>query len=115
MITVSEIISKPILNLYTGKIEGTIHNVVFSKDYKKIQQLKIFDNDEEEYLIDTCRIYSIGSNSIVIKNSEPLYLNQNQLEKEERNPINQMVFNIFCFFFVYEIKIIIDYIIFLFK
>ena len=85
MITVGEIISKPILNLYTGKIEGTIHNVVFSKDYKKIQQIKIFDTDEEEYLISTSKIYSIGNSSIVIKNNDTTkYLFENLINNMEK-------------------------------
>ena len=62
MKTISEIISKPVLNLYTGKIEGTIHNVVFDKEYKKVQKLKLFDNDEEEYI--KVRLYGVEEDII---------------------------------------------------
>ena len=65
----SELISKPVLNLYTGKIEGTISSAIFNEQYKKIQSLKMFDEEEEEYCLHTSKIYSIGKNSVVIKNS----------------------------------------------
>ena len=88
----SEIISKPVLNLYSGKIEGTISSVIFDESYKKIQSLKVFDEEEEEYCLFTSKIYSVGKNSIVIKNSEALSLCLNELDTKENNPINLDVY-----------------------
>lgn len=88
----SEIISKPVLNLYSGKIEGTISSVIFDETYKKIQLLKVFDEEEEEYCLSSSKIYSIGKNSIVIKNSEALSLCLNELNTKDNNPINLDVY-----------------------
>ena len=89
----SEIVSKPVLNLYSGKIEGTVKNVCFDECYKKIQSLKIFDEEEEEYTLKTNKIYSIGKNSIVIKNSEALILAIGEENSGENNPINLDVYS----------------------
>lgn len=95
----SELISKPVLNLYNGKIEGTIKNVCFDNTFKKILNIKMFDNDEEEYLIETSKIYCIGENSIVIKNSEALINTINENTCEEKNPINLNIYTISGSFF----------------
>lgn len=87
----SEIISKPVLNLYSGKIEGTVKDAIFDSTFKKIQFLKIFDDDEEEYLLSTAKIYSVGSSSLVIRNSEALLLDTE--ESKENNPINFEIFS----------------------
>lgn len=87
----SEIISKPVLNLYSGKIEGTINSVCFDKNYKKITHFKMFDNDEEEYLLETSKIYNIDK-TVVIKNSQALTLCINQYMCLENNPINLHIF-----------------------
>ena len=88
----SEIISKPVLNLYTGKIEGTIQNANFDKSFKKILTLKMFNEEEEEFLIDSTKIYNIGENSVVIKNNEALSLCLSNINTQENNPVN---FNIY--------------------
>ena len=88
----SEIISKPVLNLYTGKIEGTVKNVCFDKNYKKITVLKMFDEDEEEYLIETAKVYGIGENSVVIKNNEAMFLAITENTYPENNPINLNIY-----------------------
>lgn len=90
----SEIISKPVLNLYNGRIEGTIKNVCFDNSFKKILHLKMFDNEEEEFLIDTTKIYCVGQNSIVIKNSEALTSTINENICQENNPINLASYSI---------------------
>ncbi len=84
----SEIISKPVLNLYNGKIEGTVKNICFDSSFKKILGFKMFDNDEEEFLIDSSKIYNIGQNTIIIKNSEALTNTINEITCTENNPIN---------------------------
>lgn len=87
----SEIISKPVLNLYSGKIEGTVKDAIFDSAFKKIQFLKIFDDEEEEYLLATNKIYNVGSSSLVIKNSEALLLETEG--GKENNPINFEIFS----------------------
>jgi len=90
----SEIISKPVLNLYTGKIEGTVKDICFDSLYKKILNLKIFDEEEEEYLVNTNKIYSIGENTIVVKNSEAITPTINVANCIENNPMNMKVFSV---------------------
>ncbi len=89
----SEIISKPVLNLYSGKIEGTIKDAYFDSTYKKIQYFKIFDDEEEEYILSTNKIYSVGSSCLVIKNSEALILENTDKTIQENNPINLEIYS----------------------
>lgn len=89
----SEIISKPVLNLYSGKIEGTVMNALFDSAYKKIQYFKIFDADDEEYLLNTSKIYSVGNSCLVIRNSEALILENAQNTKAENNPLGLEIYS----------------------
>ena len=89
----SEIISKPVLNLYSGKIEGTVINAYFDNTFKKIQYFKIFDNDEEEFLIATSKIYSVGESCLVIKNSNALMLESAMKKLEDNNPVNLEIYS----------------------
>lgn len=89
----SEIISKPVLNLYSGKIEGTVMNALFDSAYKKIQYFKIFDADEEEYLVNTSKIYSIGKNCLVIRNSDALTIENTQNTKAKNNPLGLEIYS----------------------
>ena len=89
----SEIVSKQVLNLFSGKIEGTIKDVCFDNQYKKIVSLTMFDEHEEEFVIPANKIYSIGD-KVVIKNSEGLISTINQAETTQNNPINLQVFSI---------------------
>ncbi len=90
----SEIVSKKVLNLYSGRIEGTIKDVSFNKDYKKLSSLKIFDEDEEEYTIAVEKIYNIGQDSVVIRNSNALVPTINQIYVNQNNIINYNVYSI---------------------
>jgi len=93
MFATSDIISKPVLNLYSGKIEGNICDLSFNNTFTKIQKIKMFDEDEEEYLIDATKIYSIGKGAIVIKNNTALDLIINDLNSTHNNLINKEVFS----------------------
>ena len=90
----SEIISKPVLNLFTGKIEGTIKNACFDKNYKKIQYFKMFDENEEEYLLQTNKIFSCTKEAVVIKNNQALVLTINKIQNNENNPMLLNIFSI---------------------
>lgn len=91
MFKLSEILSKPILSLFNGKIEGIIKTAIFDKKLLKIKYLIIFDESEQndEFAIATSSIFSIGENAIVIKNSsclEPMSNFEPQISNN--SPIN---------------------------
>ena len=93
MTTLSEIISKQVLNIYSGKMEGTIVDAYFDKSFKKIIKLKIFDEDEEEYFLETNKIYTIGKDVCVIKNSVPVLPILNQVALQTNSLVNKQVFS----------------------
>ena len=90
---ISEIISKKVLNLYSGKIEGVIVDAFFDDKYKKIKYFKMFDETDEEYEILSTKIYAI-SDSIVIRNSQAIIPIINQIEINSNNPLNLDVYSI---------------------
>lgn len=90
---ISNIISKPVLNLFSGKIEGTVKNTSFDYSLKKVKHLKIFDNEEEEYLLPTDKILNFENDVVVIKNSEALIPCINSINNQENNPINLNVYS----------------------
>ena len=92
MINLSDLISKQLLNLYSGNLEGTIKNVCFDKQYKKIVSLTLFDNDEEEYTFPTNKIYAIND-YIVARNNNGLNSTLNQITTQENNPIGLNVYS----------------------
>ena len=63
----SSIISKKVLNIYSAKIVGTICDALFEKG--RVAYLKGFDENEEEFVIDTKRLYKVSENVVLIKNS----------------------------------------------
>ena len=92
---ITEIISKPVINLYNGNNEGTVKNICFDKGLRKASYLILFnDNDEEESVLSTNKIYNIGSNAITIKNNEGLLplLFVNNIEYN--NQINNKAYNL---------------------
>lgn len=93
MKSLSEIISKQVLNLFSGKIEGTIKDVCFDDKYKKVTSLSMFDEQEEEFYILSNKIYSIGD-KIVIKNNEGLISTINQAHTTINNPVHLQVYSI---------------------
>lgn len=95
MYKVTEIISKPVINLYNGNNEGTVKNICFDKGLKKAVSLILFsDNDEEEIVLATSKIYNIGSSAITIKNSEGLLPALFASNIEYNNQINNNVYNL---------------------
>lgn len=71
MILLSELLSKKILNVYSSRIEGVVSNAIY-KD-KKIIYIQYFDEKEEDYLLDTSKIYSMENDIIVIRNSDSVF------------------------------------------
>lgn len=95
MYKVTEIISKPVINLYNGNSEGTVKNICFDKGLKKALSLVLFsDNDEEELILPINKIYKIGTNAITIKNNEGLLPTLFSTNTEYNNQINNNVFNL---------------------
>lgn len=92
MINLSDLISMQILNLYSGRIEGTIKDVCFDEKYTKIVSLTLFDKDEEEYTFPAKKIYAL-SDYVVIKNNDNLVSTINQIETHHNNPIGKNIFS----------------------
>ena len=92
----TELIGKPVLNLYESKIQGTIKDVLFDKNFKKLKYFVIFedtDNDlNEEKILKSRDIYNIGQNAVVIKNGGYLEVKTIIID-EKTNPINNDCYN----------------------
>lgn len=93
MILLSNIVSKKVLNLFSGKIEGTIKNLCFNDFCRNVSSLKMFTEDDDEFLIDAKKIYSIGESAIVIKNASAMVSTINQCNSNENSPINLEVYS----------------------
>ena len=97
MARISELISKYVISLYNGKIEGIIENVLFNYETGKAKYLVVFNlNDEATYVLPVSKIYLIGNDAIAIRNSSALHLYESrELELIELcNPINSSAFKI---------------------
>lgn len=95
MYKISEILSKPVISLYEGAVEGIIKNFTFDKKLKKITHFIVFDAEEnaDDQVITSNNIFAIGENALVIKNAtclEPLTNFEPQLKIN--NPINLQVY-----------------------
>lgn len=95
MIKISNIISKPVVSISNGKIEGVVKKAVFDKNFKRLKYLILFDNNEEleERCLFVKNIFSLGDNAIVVKDSLDLSLElsyQNITDKP--CPINNDVY-----------------------
>ncbi|NCB48271.1 MAG: hypothetical protein EOM55_01380 [Clostridia bacterium] len=93
MILLSNIVSKKVLNLFSGKIEGTIKSLCFNELCSNVASLKMFSEDDDEFLIDSKKVYSIGESAIVIKNASAMISTINQCNPNENSPINLEVYS----------------------
>lgn len=95
MYNVTEIISKPVINLYSGTSEGTVKNICFDKLLKKAQYLILFnDSEDEEVILDITKVYNIGDSAITIKNNEGITPLIFAPKVAYNNPINNTVYNL---------------------
>ena len=95
MHNVTDIISKPVINLYNGTCEGTVKNICFDDNLTKAQYLILFsDNQDEETLLDITKVYHIGDSAITIKNSEGITPLLFAPKVTYNNPINNIVYSI---------------------
>ena len=89
----SELISKKVLNLYSGKLEGLVIDALFDDKYQRIVKLKLSDFDEEEFEISTKNIYSV-SDIVNIKNNAHITSLINKNEDKYNNPILKDVYSV---------------------
>ena len=88
MYKLSDILSKPIVNLYNGNYEGTIKDISFDEKFKQAKWLILFDEEGEEFALDINKIYVVGKNAITIKNSDGLFQTTSINDNLKNNPIN---------------------------
>lgn len=78
MFRVSEIISLPVINLYTLEMEGTIENALFDGAKKRLECLVVYSEEENtEKILEIKNIYKIGTNCVFIANSTKITLLEN--------------------------------------
>lgn len=93
----TELLSQPVISLYEGKTEGTIKNVVFNKNLKKLKWLILFDDKDllEQKFLPAKDIFNIGENAVVIKNNATIVPTLSSLdEAKENNPINTSIYTV---------------------
>ena len=88
MYKLSDILSKPVVNLYNGNYEGTIKDISFDEKFKQAKWLILFDEEGEEFALDINKIYVVGKNAITIKNSDGLFQTTSINDNLKNNPIN---------------------------
>lgn len=88
MYKLSDILSKQIVNLYSGKCEGTIKDISFDEKFKQAKWLILFDEESEEFALDINKIYMVGENAVTIKNEDGLFLTSTLNKNLKNNPIN---------------------------
>ena len=82
---VSQIISKPVYSLFEGALAGTVKNFLFNPKTKKISGFFVFsDESENEFFLATNKIYSIGEDSITIRNLNDLEISQGGFNDPEK-------------------------------
>ena len=94
MKTLSNLIGKPIISIYSGKIEGYVKNLLFDKKLTKLCLLQFFDdNTQEEKLLHAKSIYKIGQDAIILKNDADIILDTIDITNYV-NPTNLDVYTI---------------------
>ncbi len=81
----SNIVGMEVINLYEGQVDGYVKNLLFTKDYKKVNALIIYsDKLDKQFLLRVKNIYKIND-VLFIKNSTA-YSENNSFE--DNSPIN---------------------------
>lgn len=89
----SDFIAKKVLNISSGQVEGTIKNACFDTNFKKIENFKMFDEDDEEYLLNVKKICAVGQDAVVIRNKEAMVLAINEAECHDFSTMNMQVYS----------------------
>ena len=91
---ISNLLGKPVISVYDGKIEGYIKNILTDKKISKLVWLCVFDDEsQEEKLVGFCDIYHHDKDAVMIKNSDNVLLFDTVI-LEEINPIGYKVFDV---------------------
>ena len=79
----SELLGKPVINIFEAQIEGYVKNILFDDKFQKALWLEIFDDEnQEEKLVDVKSIYSFNKDAIMLKNSEHIILANTIIQKQ---------------------------------
>ncbi|MBR4124519.1 MAG: hypothetical protein IKR12_03000 [Clostridia bacterium] len=79
----SELLGKPVINIFEAQIEGYVKNILLDDKFQKALWLEIFDDEnQEEKLVDVKSIYSFNKDAIMLKNSEHIILANTIIQKQ---------------------------------
>ncbi len=90
----SDYLSKPLISLHGGRIEGIIKNISFDNKLKKAEWLVLYDeNDAEcdEKAVPFPEIYFVGENAIMVKNGQAV-VPAVSAPLNDNNPINCRIY-----------------------
>lgn len=88
----TDLISKQIINIYDGKICGTIYDILYKDN--KVVFLKAFDKNDDEYMVDCSKIYSAGKDAVIIKNGAAMYFGETIDKTLLESPIGKSVYSL---------------------
>lgn len=94
MILLSDIVSKKVLNIFSGRVEGTVKNLCFDEGCKIVKSLKVFNDEDDEFSLDAKKIYCAEGSAIVIKNSSAITPALNQCDENEKSPMNLTAYSL---------------------
>ncbi len=97
----SQIISLPVISIYSGKLIGIVENILFDTKYKKCNYLVIFNEIEDlTYVLNSKNIYKLGKDCLFIKNNSEVDLFESkELELSSfSNPISTSIYSLNCEF-----------------
>ena len=88
----TDLISKQIINIYDGKICGTIYDILYKDN--KLVFLKAFDKNDDEYIVDCSKIYSVGKDAVTVKNGAAMYFGEMIDKTLLESPIGKNVYSL---------------------
>lgn len=88
----TKLIGMKVVAAYDGKSEGFISDVVFNKNYTQIKSLVIVNNLEEKQILNTNKVYKLGEDIILIKNSSAFIVGT--LQENKNGIINKQTYDI---------------------
>lgn len=89
---ISQLISKPVISIFDGTLEGYIKYALVDDKLKKLTWLCIFDDEtEDEKIFSTKCITNFCNNAIMIKNNIDVY-HIDQMDLQDINPIGYKIF-----------------------
>lgn len=93
----SDIISKPVITLSDGEMQGVVVNANFNDKLNRVTSLEVIGqtelNSEDELILDANSIFCIGTDAIIIKSADLTLKEITQIEKSN-NPINALAYSV---------------------